>query len=232
MTEVYLIGTYHFDVNGPFRLERVLEEVHPEFILLEGNESRDKTRQVYKKFLNSELKVKKVDQALVEAVLEKAQRLLGGYESKVAIQFASSHQISVEYFNDIVDHFSLQKCKIEARTYIRSLINGKVTTKKIFDELRNSQRSCDQKWELLKSIEGTESESVFILSNSDNPDITRVYDPKRNIIMEKVLRDYVLSGQYRRIATITGFSHIVDDSSERTLYSRIKDIHPIRKFLY
>lgn len=229
MAEIYLIGTYHFDPNGPSRLKRTLEEIGPQLILLEGNELKDKGRQIYKRLVKSELELKKADRNLIEAVSEKGKTL--GYEYEIALQFASLHQTSLDYFNDVVDYPNMHQNKVEARGYVRSLIKHKITARKILSEIKDAERSSNQKWNSLKLVEETEKEKIFAYPDSSNG-FSVAFNPKRDIIMKKVLRDHDSSNRYNRIATITGFSHIVRDPDRRTLYSKIEDLHPTRKFLY
>jgi len=232
MAEIYIIGINHFDVNGPPRLERVLDKIKPNLILLEGNEAKVKTRKVYLNLVVKKLKARKADDSLIEAILAKGNRL--EFESDLVKKFSYYHDTPFIYFNDTVNNYSSNEVEIEARKYINFISEKNIKARDIYHELKNVQKDCDRRWNLLKSVEGTFREEVFILDSSfsDNKDFVKAYCHERDIIMERVLRDKVSSCSYQKIATINGFSHIVKDSIKRTLYSRVEDLNPIRIFLY
>ncbi len=73
LCDLYLIGTNHYDIDGVFRLEHILNKLNPDIIALEMSEDRDDNSKVIEKDL--ELK-------LINADLESVKILINNIEQE------------------------------------------------------------------------------------------------------------------------------------------------------
>ena len=90
------------------------------------------------------------------------------------------------------------------------------------------QSRIESDWEYLRRVIGTPQENFVTDYNISISTDTG----SRDLQMEKTLRTVVSLEQSRRIATVTGFFHILDDPQQRNLYGKVRDLSSQRRFLY
>ena len=227
MAEIYLIGTIHEDGEGSEKLERLLGELKPQIVLAEGATSVIQLRERFLGFLEDELVARRADTKLKAAILkyERNQH----FEGLVSKRYATAHQIEFDFFNDRKFDASRQKARFVARDNAKYLLEQGI---KGFREFYLQQNLAVQKrWDSLKAVVDTEEEreeAERIVNNREAAE----NDFFRDAIMESVLRNRVAANGAKRIVTVTGAAHILDDPKDRNFYGKIRDLQPKRKFLY
>lgn len=214
-------------MNGPAKLEYVLCELKPDIILVEGSEAKTKVRQLSTQFLFQELHTQKINAAVAEEMRRKQQRL--GYETRVSKQYALSCGVVFDYLKDDLPIPSRLKAHMEIREEVRALVRNGVTIERLLATLSERQAKIDDDFNYVQRIVGHAQEriqaDVTVISSQDG------LGP-RDGQMEKTVRNYFSLTESRCIATVTGFGHLLEDSKRKLLYGRVKDLNPVRRFLY
>ncbi|MBI2146636.1 hypothetical protein HYU22_04825 [Candidatus Woesearchaeota archaeon] len=227
MTEIYLIGTQHYDINGPGQLEEALLEIEPDIILVEGPEAKTTAKQRYYGFLKNELDKQKINRELAEEFLKKQERV--GYEANVSIKYAEKRSVECGHLNDDLPVPSRQQDRATAREEVRDIIKYGITLENFFDHLNRRQARIQDDWAYLRRVVGTLQEKI---DTDYNISTSKKNVGPRDSQMENVLRTVVSTNESKRIVTVTGFIHVLDDPKNRNLYGRVRDLNPKRKFLY
>ena len=224
--EIYLIGTDHWDLNGEERLEGKLSEIAPDFIFVEGSEEIDKGFVRSYSLFKRELEKIVYYKDLRDIVL-KSCRIVGN-EFRAVRKYSLDNSIKFEYFNDLdlkpYLNNERKKAKKEAELFRVMKYNQAIFT------IKSNQMNTDKRWKRVKKYENKEAE--YRLSNDLIFQSRGDGIGKRDKIMEFKIRNKAEEGDVNRLVCVNGFVHVLNDSENRTLYSKIKDLNPKRAFLY
>ncbi|HLC58660.1 MAG TPA: hypothetical protein VJI68_02270 [Candidatus Nanoarchaeia archaeon] len=112
--ELYLIGTQHFDPNGPRRLRKLLENKRPEVITVETDQDRiDNLENYWRELTPEKLERVAIDlhQRMPGSHIEGIRNYLtvSGYEYKEAKLYADSHGIEIIPVDKFDEEFQAAK---------------------------------------------------------------------------------------------------------------------------
>ena len=227
MPEIYLIGTNHVDLHGPQRLNLALEEIVPDIVLAEGDFNKDHARINYLGFLRNFLRTYHIEEELAQAVIEKQKRL--GYESAISKKYTETHGKKFDYLKDKIPTPNVQKLKVDAKNEVKELLINRIKLVRFNEKIQTRQKRIDSDWDYMGRTIGTKQERIDAQLNIN---ASKDMELRRDKKMEGTLKFYLERSGQIKIATVTGFIHILDDPQNRTFYTLIKHLNPTRRFLF
>jgi hypothetical protein len=220
-----MIGINHNDQECPSRLEKYLEKIKPERILLEGSFSRYITQKIYEECLKEELSNRDINPKMAKLLLE--EQVLIGYETRVAQSYCDRYLLApLIYLNDSFDHRSKQDIEKMVKQSVDYFIEHYTPEEAqvLLDDVKEIFRSS---YQLISDLLDTKEESsiVQILPNHN------IHVGERDKIMERTLRRNVTEDPSVTFATITGMAHLLINPKRNSFYCRVSDLNPKRKLL-
>ncbi len=223
MTKIVMIGTIHTDIDGESRLNRILTDIAPDLVICEGLEEQELEHQKYVEVFRSLLSNSGMNTSVQRKLLELSTTSL--YEGRTAKMFCEKSGTSFSYFNDSIDIPTDKEIEDRAKS-----------TLEIYSAL-----DPEKALELRRKLTAHNYAEANIFLNTPNEDMFfLLYDPKnldkdgfghRDKKMEDFLRQKIAVYPNATIATVTGFSHILQDPRNVSLYCRIRDLNPKRRLI-
>lgn len=238
MPELILIGTDHYDRKGRSRLELALEKEAPDIVTVETSPAflslfipRRGLGSVYDSVFSTLIKrMKKVGYERTEITEAEAFfRDIHLYELKVAVRYAQRKNIRCEAIDDPVQHDiaaeglpALKFSQTNAGYYLEDLKqSGRLLSQEKIEEYYRLYTNLFSET-IAKQTEQVEKERI------DNWG----YNPQRDHFPAKRLHEFMKLDGIKKIISITGVTHLLDDEKQYTLYSIIRDdLHPVRRTL-
>ncbi len=219
MSNLYLVGTVHWDLEGPERLKRFLENKKPSFIGLEASEGLIATRLVerrmnlmFKQAYGGILKV--ISSALDEEEPVKRNivaefQAIQGYEMWTAYEYKQNHPVEiVPFFED--DVFN----RISGQAYQPISSSPGTFSDDFLDKIR--ELTIEQFQEIVTD--------AYV-----NPDHTKSMNTLKQVddILEPGIRELVKMSEGKTMVVPAGNLHFFG-SYENNLYDRLADLSPQR----
>jgi hypothetical protein len=229
MSNLYLIATNHLDiVRGPEKLLRVYDRINPDLILSETSADALAFLREYYSGLEERFMRLTTDKKGVRELIDYFLNFGLGFEINTNEQYAQKHGIE----NHLVDRsFGQEKIFQFAKNTMDEALReaekaGRIDIRGLNQDIRNyfspSQDKIRRYWTTLKRNEGNLLGEIpiifcrFVLGRTGPSDkymeqrLREIYDPNKVI------------------AFPLGMIHCIDSISRSTIYSRIKDLHPVR----
>ncbi len=225
MPDCILIGVRHALPGGAAQLERTLEELSPQRILLEGSTSRVQAQETYLRFAEEILAARRVHPEIAALFLE--EQRLKHYETKAALAYCRNVGLPLPtYMNDSTE----SAIEAEIRAMVERSVDNCVrnyTPESMRELFQRSQAVAGLMFGYFKSVIGTADEPSavrFLPRHSINVG-------ERDVLMEKALRTAIAAEPEQRIAAICGAAHLLVNPQRNSFYCRVQDLHPQRVFL-
>jgi len=230
MNNLYLIATQHFDlVRGPIKLGNVYERIQPDILLSETcQESLLRNDTLTNKFVDDLGRYTKNSKGL-EDLRRWFSSTSGGFEYNFNQEYSQSHGIP----NYLVDSPNgSDRLFYFAEYYMKEAIRnveekGTFNSERFVSYLRRSVGNPSPNivrdyWNMVKRDENSfMGELRLLISRLVNK---RIGKPDKH--MAQRIRE--IYDPHKVIAFPVGMLHCSDSITRSTLYSRIKDLHPIR----
>jgi len=223
MPEILLIGVNHLDITAPEKLAKVLEDFSPDTILLEGSESKFRAQEIYIDELRRLIREGIIPEIQGEIFLEDQE--IRRYEARTAMQYGEGKDVDIDYLNDSFERLSPGRIREEVQR-IYTQYNDHPNPEKLREVVmteRSKVKVYMKALELVIKLEG-EEKAVKMLSPRNH-----IHVGDRDGLMEKALRSKL---EGKRLCSITGLNHILRNEKNNSLFCRIEDLNPGRKFLW
>lgn len=226
MSNVYMIGVNHADPEGDRKLDKTFKRIKPDLILVEGTQNADITHQHFLKAL-----LRGIADSGLPREMQKAL-LLGhnnGYEWKRARTYARQYRAHMDYLNDDTKHASVSK-PIDIQE-IQELAAGEV------DYLLDPEHllQLPQLEALYHHTSSVDEQFHRVLVKTPMEHALSPHIPSpdaRDIVMANTLREHISQNARARIATVTGYFHIISRPTNDSFYDRVADLKPERIFQF
>lgn len=231
MSQLYLIGTNHWDLKGPQRLRKLLGYVRPSAIGLEASENLINLRLKDRELIKAQIEEQKTIEKLFETIghkklVEENQLILDfiatqGYEIWTSYEFKKEESPATSIY-PIHENIILEKTSQEhyKEKLGKENMNGEgMFTKSFFEKINKLGHKTFQIWmdsSYSKNDYKTPEEKKFVQNLDD--------------IMEPKIRSMITKHASEQTAIVCGSSHFYG-KYDNNLYERLKDLSPVRVLL-
>ena len=219
-----MIGVNHCDSDGNSKLEKLLNELSPTLILVEGSISKEKAQAHYLSALKKEIILRELNPDMASILV--AEQELKGFEIRTARRYCENKGLHPpSYFEDEIEargEDEIKRIVAESTEYIAKS-----------PEVLAARRRLDVFNQNIKALYQLASEQI----NSPHmvrsfPFLSLRHIGLKDTKMEEKLREVSEENPDAKIVTVTGLKHILETGTGNSFYDRIKDLNPERRFLY
>ncbi len=230
MTNLYIVGTYHQDIDGPERLEKLLHKIAPRAIVLEMSKEREillDQKQIQESNEKAFAEFKKYGVELTpqqkETMIKISTLIPAGYERNISCQYAIKNNIPLEnidlsFFETNTDftnaYIGLMDTNAinglrdpQTREILRHLAAEGIDTAKVF--LRLTAQVLYAKIQTITEMINEASVHMEELKEIYPPEqiqfLKKIINPERDEAMAKRIRE-VYTGE--SLVAIVGFYHM------------------------
>ncbi len=221
MENLTLIGTYHNSVDGSVDLEKVLRDLRPAIVVVEGTEDKVKGEEKARNMLYNLLKGKGYDSDHANLWCD---TVVQGYEQRVALKYCNDHGASFNYMDDKGRVITEQERRKNLSLFVDFIQKNNI------DELKKkvgARHTHDLK--IIESYVGEAYESELI------SDLIPDYYDTIGTIREQQMKNKVLKiireNPDKIITAIVGNNHIFKDPRGLSFYSILDEPRPRRIFI-
>jgi len=226
MSQLHYIGVEHFDLNGEVKLDRLLKDLKPDVILMEASQEDLATGSRFLPALRRAFRKHRVDHSVGMAYIE-SWAGVKAYELRASKRYCASNGAQLGFLEDLAT-LSDEDLANGAEGAAVNLTSRKVTVAQIKKSSEELQRQTERRY--MAAIEAIESgEEAAFLGKLE--ELYTGLIGKRDVVMGDKIRSVKTVNTERKIATITGFIHLLTDPLEKSMYCLTRDLCPERHIL-